>query len=193
MTWRPENTQTWHSHSCCHCPAVSQTSPVLKPGESRAGRLPVQLQGSLYDQVCTSEFPIRQPFQSSDPEEPSFQAENECKHSSHLPVCGLLRHKQITQPGQTHEVPVSTSNGDRANYDLACLRESEMSLVLGSGSPCQSPMRQKRHLDDFRSHRHQEQDTKGAARSLCYTGNLKCESRKFSVSPEIIRTQTSGK
>lgn len=88
-------------------------------------------------------------------------------------VCGLLRHKQITQPGQTHEVPVSTSNGDRANYDLACLRESEMSLVLGDGSLCQSPMRQKRHLDDFCSYRHQEQEVKGTARSPCYTENLK--------------------
>lgn len=93
-----------------------------------------QLRGSLYDQVCTSKFPIRQLFQSCDPEEPSFQAENGCKQSSHLPVCGLLRHKQITQPGQTQEVPVSTSDGDRANYDLACLLESEMSLVLGNCS-----------------------------------------------------------
>lgn len=193
MTRCPENTQTWHSRHCCHRPAVSQMPPLLKPRESYAGRLPNQLQGSLYDQVCTSEFPIRQPFQSSDPEEPSFQAENECKHSSHLPVCGLLRHKQITQPGQTHQVPVSTSNGDRANYDLACLRESEMSLVLGNGSLCQSPMRQKQHLDDFRSHRHREQEVKGAAHSPCYPKNLKCERRKSSVSPQIIRTQTSGK
>lgn len=51
-------------------------------------------------------------------------------------MCGLLRHKQITQPGQTQEVPVSTSDGDRANYDLAGLLESEMSLVLGNCSVC---------------------------------------------------------
>lgn len=37
--------------------------------------------------------------------------------SSRLSACGLPRCKQITQPGQTHEVPASNPNGDRANYN----------------------------------------------------------------------------
>lgn len=97
---------------------------------------------------------------------------------AHICLCGLLRHKQITQPGQTQEVPVSTSNGDRANYDLACLLESEMSLVLGNCSVCKSPMRKKPHLCDFHSHRCQEQEAKEAACFPCYTktSNGKVES-----------------
>lgn len=131
-----------------------------------------QLQGCRYDQVRTSKFPICQLFQSCDPEELSFQAENGCKQSSHLPVCGLLRHKQITHPGQTQEMPVSTSDGDRANYDLACLLESEMSLVLGNCSVYKSRARKPPHLRDVHSHRCQEQEVKGGAYLSCHTENM---------------------
>lgn len=78
-------------------------------------------------QVYTSKFPIYQSFQSCDPEEPSSQAGNEYKQSSHLSACGLPRCKQITQPGQTQEVPAANPNGDRTNYDLAHLPEFKMS------------------------------------------------------------------
>lgn len=126
--------------------------------------------------VYTSKFPIHQSFQSCDPEEPSSQAGNEYKQSSHLSVCGLHRCKQITQPGQTHEVPASNPNSDRANYDSSRLPDFEMSLMLKKCSVCKSPAQKKKKkthttlifilMDIMRK------KPSRTINSLCYTTNL---------------------
>lgn len=113
---------------------------------------PKIVQVSFCIQVYTSKFPIDQSFQSCDPEEPSFQAGNEYKQSSHLSVCGRPRCKQITQPGQTHEVPASNPNGDRTNYDSAGFPGFKMSLTLEKYSVYKSLAKEKPHHQDFHSH-----------------------------------------
>lgn len=75
-------------------------------------------------------------------------------------MCGLPRCKQITQPGQTHEVPASNPNGDRANYDTARLPEFEMSLTLERRSACKSSAKEKPHHFDFHSQGCHEEEAK---------------------------------
>lgn len=118
--WIP-STQTW---CLCNCSKVPLA--VCSPG--RLLRTAPNVGSSTFCiQAYTSKFPIYQSFQSCDPEEPSSRAGNEYKQNSHLSACGLPRCKQITQPGQTHEVPAANPNGDRTNYDSAHLPDFKMS------------------------------------------------------------------